>query len=334
MAADQCDLKNIQKGILVSDGEIVPNELTVACVLGACASAGILRLGKCVHSYSLRNGIDVDGIVGNALIHMYSKCGAIGVALWIFGGLLYRDLVSWCTIIRGLATNGKPKHALQLFALMLCYGVRPDNIDFLAVMTACCHAGLIEEGLMFFRAMHEVDGGLPEKEHYTCIIDTYGRASCLKEAEGFFVGMPMMPNKCVWGALLSACKIHGVGEVVYDRIQKRVVHAGMTLGGGTYALLSNMLATTEKWDESNNARKELGTKRIRWSIKPDSKLWKIKSNMTEAENKVIRRSRLEQCVEHSKTNLHVTKKNASEMRLRTIYENIYIPLKAEIVEIV
>ncbi|KAL0925936.1 hypothetical protein M5K25_004313 [Dendrobium thyrsiflorum] len=247
---------------LVSDGEIVPNELTVACVLGACASAGILRLGKCVHSYSLRNGIDVDGIVGNALIHMYSKCGAIGVALWIFGGLLYRDLVSWCTIIRGMATNGKPKHALQLFAFMLCCGVRPDNIAFLAVMTACCHAGLIEEGLMFFRAMHEVYGILPEKEHYTCIIDTYGRASCLKEAEDFFVGMPLMPDKCVWGALLSACKIHGAGEVVYDRIQKRVLHAGMTLGGGTYALLSNMLATAEKWDESNNARKELGAKRI------------------------------------------------------------------------
>lgn len=247
---------------LVRGGEIVPNELTVACVLGACASAGILKFGKWVHSYSLRSGIDVDGIVGNSLIHMYSKCGAIGAALLIFDKLLCKDLVSWCTIIRGLGTNGKPNNAIQLFALMLCYGVQPDNVAFLAVMTACCHSGLIEEGLMFFRAMYSVYGILPEKEHYTCIIDTFGRASCLKEAEDFFIGMPMEPDKCVWGALLSACKIHGADEVVYERIQKKVLYAEMTLGGGTYALLSNLLAKAEKWDESNNVRKQLNAKKI------------------------------------------------------------------------
>ncbi|XP_020571511.1 pentatricopeptide repeat-containing protein At1g50270-like [Phalaenopsis equestris] len=247
-------------GESVRDGEIVPNEITVASVLGACASAGILSLGKWVHCYLLRTGIDVDGIVGNTLIHMYSKCGAIGAALRIFGRLQCRDLVSWCTIMNGMAINGMPKHSIQLFSLMLCYGVRPDNVAFLAVMSACCHAGLLEDCLMFFVSMYDIYGILPEKEHYTCVIDTYGRAARLREAEDFFVCMPMKPDKCAWGALLSAC---GTNEVAYERIQKRVFHLGMTLGGGTYALLSNMFAKAEKWDESNNVRKQLDAKKVR-----------------------------------------------------------------------
>lgn len=247
---------------LVRDGKMVPNEVTVACVLGSCANAGILRLGKWVHSLSLRISIDVDGVVGNALIHMYSSCGAIGMALKIFEGMFYKDLVSWCSIIRGMATNGNPSSAMQLFSLMLCCGVQPDSVAFLAVLSGCCHGGFVEEFLMFFRGMYGVYGILPETEHYTCLIDAFGRAGCLKEAENFLMCMPVEPDKGVWGALLSACKMHGADETVCKRIQERILDERMVVGGGTYALLSNMLAKSEKWDESHILREQISMRKI------------------------------------------------------------------------
>ncbi|KAG0464316.1 hypothetical protein HPP92_020385 [Vanilla planifolia] len=240
----------------------MPNKVSVGCVLGACASAGILRIGKWLHSYTLRAGLDEDGIVGNAFIDMYSKCGAIGAALKIFYGLPCRDLVSWCTMIWGMASNGRPKNAIQLFSLMLCHGIQPDSVAFLGVLSACCHAGHVKEALMFFKAMYDVYGVLPEKEHYTCIIDMYGRAGCLREAKEFFHGMPMKPDKCVWGALLSACKLNGSNEAVHVRMQKMFLQERVALGGGTYAMLSNMFAKDERWDEANKVEEQLNARKI------------------------------------------------------------------------
>jgi len=73
-----------------------------------------------VHAYLFRNCIRVDTIVGNALIDMYAKCGVMGMALKVFNELECKDLVSWCTIIGGMAMHGQVQPAFQLFSLMLC----------------------------------------------------------------------------------------------------------------------------------------------------------------------------------------------------------------------
>ncbi|KAL6340719.1 hypothetical protein AAG906_014409 [Vitis piasezkii] len=210
---------------MVKGGEAVPNEVTLVNVLTACSSLSALNLGRWVHSYiSSRYDLVVDGNVGNALINMYAKCSDMYMAVRVFNELTHKDMISWSTIIGGMAMNGHGMHALQFFSLMLVHGVSPDDVTFIGLLSACSHTGLVEQGLIFFKAMNDVYGIAPQMQHYACMVDMYGRAGLLEEAEAFIRGMPMEAEGPIWGALLNACKIHG-NEKMFGRINQSLCNA-------------------------------------------------------------------------------------------------------------
>jgi len=252
--------------LMLRDREVTPNEATLVSMLRACSLMGALRLGKWVHAYLFRNCIGVDTIVGNALIDMYAKCGEMGMALEVFNKLKCKDLVSWCTIIGGMAVHGRVHPAFQLFSLMLCHGFRPDGVAFISVLSACCHAGMVEKCVMFFKSMREVYGIEPQKEHHGCLIDTFGRAGRLEDAEQLICRMPIGPDGHVWGAFMNACKIYGGNEALLERITRHFLGGEVVAGGGTYALLSNMYAKDGKWKESNSVREHMRLRKIRKNV--------------------------------------------------------------------
>ncbi|CAL5423856.1 unnamed protein product [Camellia sinensis] len=194
----------------------------------------------------------VDGNVGNALINMYAKCGNMGMAIQVFNMLMYKDIVSWSTIISGKAMNGLGVHALPLFSLMLIHGVPLDDVTFVGLISACSHGRMIDQGLMFFKAMTDVYRIEPQVQHYACIVDMYGRAGLLEEAEAFIKKMPVEADGTVWGALLTACRIHG-NEEMFGRITPCLpTTKGVSIG--TYALLSNTYASSRRWEDANVVR--------------------------------------------------------------------------------
>lgn len=249
---------------MVAGGEAEPNEGTIVSVLLACSSLGALNLGQCVHSYvSRRHDLAMNGNVGNALVNMYVKCGNMVMAMRVFKMLKFKDIVSWSTMISGMAMNGNGKHALPLFSLMLIDGVSPDDVTFIGLLSACSHAGLVNQGLMFFKAMDGVYGISPQMQHYACVVDMYGRAGLLEEAEDFIKDMPVEADGSVWGALLNACNIYG-NEEMFVRIRQSLSKSrGVSIG--TFALLSNTYASSNMWDDANKVRDSMrctGLKKI------------------------------------------------------------------------
>nr|XP_023898424.1 pentatricopeptide repeat-containing protein At1g08070, chloroplastic-like [Quercus suber]XP_023898425.1 pentatricopeptide repeat-containing protein At1g08070, chloroplastic-like [Quercus suber]XP_023898427.1 pentatricopeptide repeat-containing protein At1g08070, chloroplastic-like [Quercus suber] len=241
---------------MVEGGEAQPNEATIVNVLSACSSIGALSLGQWVHSYiEKRSDLPVEGNVGNALINMYVKCGTAGMAIHIFNKLLRKDIISWSTIISGMAMNGHGMHALQLFSLMLVHGVPPDDVTFIGLLSACSHAGLVDRGLMIFEAMKNVYGIMPQVQHYACMVDMYGRAGLLEEAEDFIRQMPVDADGPIWGALLNACRVHW-NEKMFERIRQCLLDTrGVSIG--TFALLSNSFASSDRWEDANKVRDEM-----------------------------------------------------------------------------
>ncbi|KAF9615268.1 hypothetical protein IFM89_022595 [Coptis chinensis] len=242
---------------MLQGGEVQPNEATLVNVLHVCALLGDLSLGKWVHSY-MDGRLDVvkDGNVGNALMNMYAKCGEMGMTLKVFNELKRKDLFSWSIGIGGMAMNGYGKQSLELFSLMLCHGIVPDGITFISLLSACSHAGLIDKGLVFFKAMQDTYGITPELGHYACMVDMYGRAGLLVEAEAFMKNMPVEPDQTVLGALVNACKLHG-NEKILENVSRRLVGAS-GVGGGTYTLLSNMYSNFKRWTEAYHLRDIMG----------------------------------------------------------------------------
>ncbi|CAK9183479.1 unnamed protein product [Ilex paraguariensis] len=248
---------------MLREGESEPNEATIVNVLSACSSLGSLSLGQWVHSYvsSMRYDLIKDGNVGNAFLNMFVKCGDVGMAIKVFNMVASKDIVSWSTMISGVAMTGLGKQALPLFLLMLVHGVPPDDITFIGLLSACSHAGLVDEGLMFFKAMKDVYGIIPQLQHYACVVDLYGRAGLLEEAERFIRDMPVEAQGPVWGALLNACRIHG-NEKMFERITWCLPSAkGVSIG--TFALLSNTFASSNRWDDANKVRDSMRCKGLK-----------------------------------------------------------------------
>ncbi|KAJ7947556.1 Pentatricopeptide repeat [Quillaja saponaria] len=241
---------------MVQEGETEPNEATLVTVLTASSSRGALSLGQWVHSYiGTRCDIAVEGNLGNALINMYVKCGHMSAAIQVFNRLLYKDIISWDTIISGMAVNGRGKQALQLFSQMLVNGVLPDDVTFISLLSACSHAGLVDEGSMFFKSMRYIYGIVPSLLHYGCMVDMYGRAGFLEEAEAFIRDMPEEAEGPIWGSLLQACKSHG-NENMFERIKQYLLNNG-DVSMGTLALLSNAYASLDRWDDADKVRKAM-----------------------------------------------------------------------------
>ncbi|KAK1372532.1 Pentatricopeptide repeat-containing protein [Heracleum sosnowskyi] len=238
---------------MVQGGEVEPNEATIVSVLSACSSIGDLSLGRWVHSYvSSKDDLVMNRNVGNALVNLYVKCGNMDLAIRVFCMLKVKDVVSWSTMISGLAMNGYGKHVLPLFSLMLIHGDTPDDVTFIGLLSACSHAGLVNQGLMLFKAMDGVYGILPHMKHYACIVDMYGRAGLLEEAERFIENMPVEADGSIWGALLNACNIYGSEEMILRTRQSLSKTRDVTVG--TFALLSNTYASSNRWDDANKVR--------------------------------------------------------------------------------
>ncbi|RVW60092.1 Pentatricopeptide repeat-containing protein [Vitis vinifera] len=86
---------------------------------------------------------------------------------------------------------------------------QPDGATFVALLSACSHAGMVEEGAKIFETMSNNHGIVPQLDHYACMVDILGRAGQISEAKELIDKMPMEPDSVVWSALLGSCRKHG-----------------------------------------------------------------------------------------------------------------------------
>eukprot|EP01018_Ginkgo_biloba_P035775 Gb_37473 [translate_table: standard] len=224
------------------------DKFSFATILNACASLPALERGKHVHSHVIKTGFESNVFVGSTLVDMYAKCGCIDDARQVFDKICERDLVLWTTMITGYAQNGCGKDVLEFFEQMLNLGMKPDHVTFTGVLSACSHAGLVDEGRQYFDSMVRDHCIKPTPDHYGCIIDLLGRAGCLDEAEVFIKNMPIEPDAIVWGALLSACRIHGNME-----LGERAAECLIKLDSqkpASYVLLSNIYCAAGRWGDA------------------------------------------------------------------------------------
>lgn len=185
---------------------VMPSKVTFVSILDACASQAAVAKGKHVHKLILQRGFLTNIVVATALINMYGKCGSILNARMVFNEMPERDVVSWNVMIAVYARHGLGKKAVQLYHLMRRDVILPDKVTFVNLLTACSHAGLVDEGRHFFHSMSR-DYGIPlVEEHYDCMIDLLGRAGCLDEAEELILKMPFQPTILTWTTLLGACR--------------------------------------------------------------------------------------------------------------------------------
>ncbi|KAF5197937.1 Pentatricopeptide repeat-containing protein [Thalictrum thalictroides] len=248
-------------------GELKPNSVTMVIILSACSHLADLYHGERVHTYIKSICLKCDLSVSTGLIDMYVKCGQLRAAREIFDSILNRDVVLWNVMISGYGIHGDAKSAVEIFQQMEASDVRPNGLSFLAVLSACNHSGLVEEGKYLFSRMRDYFV-VPTLKHYACMVDLLGRSGNLHDAEAMVRSMPITPDGGMWGALLGACKIHNDVEMG-ERIAKQAIESDPE-NDGYYIILSNLYNSVGKWEEAEMVRQLMKTKGVKkragWSI--------------------------------------------------------------------
>ncbi|XLR16874.1 hypothetical protein HN51_037847 [Arachis hypogaea] len=137
------------------------------------------------------------------------------MARCIFDKIEANNMVSWTAIIMGCAMRGHALDAVSLFEQMLMDGVEPDYVAFMAVLTACSHAGL----------------------------------TCLAELEDW---RKPMTSASVWLTLLAACRPHKNVELAEKVLDKIILVDPENIGANT--LMSNIYFSAQGWKDASKLR--------------------------------------------------------------------------------
>ncbi|KAL5994425.1 hypothetical protein ACLOJK_024475 [Asimina triloba] len=246
------------------EANVLPNMVTFASVLDACSEIGALQEGKSIHAYVVRNGVELDVVTYTAFVDMYSKCGSVVSAENIFTKMPSRNVYSWSTMINAFGINGLCSEALQIFDRMESENCLPNSVTFVAVLSACSHSGSIKEGWHYFEMMTRVYGIAPSQEHYSCMVDLFGRLGQIDDALSFINKMPEEPSIGVWGALLGACQVHKNVKLA-EKVAKKMFLLDPNQPD-LFVSLSNIYAANGVWDKVKKMRAMLCMKGLQKEV--------------------------------------------------------------------
>ncbi|XP_039156904.1 pentatricopeptide repeat-containing protein At4g39530-like [Eucalyptus grandis] len=244
-----------------------PNEFTFTSLITASSNLASLQHGQQFHSQIIKCGLDFDPFVTNALVDMYAKCGSIQEARKAFDLAICEDVACWNSMITTYAQHGEAQAALQIFQEMIITGVKPNYITYVGILSACGHAGLVEDGLHHYNSMRGL-GIEPGTEHYACMVSLFGRAGRLKDAVDFIETMPIQPMALVWRSLLSACRNAGDSEL--GKYAAKMAISLDPTDTGSYTLLSNIFASKGMWFDVKKVRQRMDETGV---LKEPGKSW-------------------------------------------------------------
>ncbi|EOA32485.1 hypothetical protein CARUB_v10015765mg [Capsella rubella] len=223
---------------MVSEAKTEPDCVTMTSVLKACAVLEDLDVGRSVHGFSIRKGLDlVDVFVRNSLIDMYSKGFDVDSAFRVFDETTCRNIVSWNSILAGFVHNQRCDEALEMFRLMGKEATEADEITLVMLLQVCkffeqplpcksIHCVIIRHGyesnevalsslIDAYTSCSLVDDAgtvldsMTYKDVVSCstMISGFAHSGQPDEAISIFCQMREKPNAITVISLLSACSV-------------------------------------------------------------------------------------------------------------------------------
>lgn len=234
--AQEC-LKLFQR---MRQDNVDPDRVTFVAILQACSSIAVLENGRQIHDQVIERGFELDLHVGNTLIDFYAKCGRMEDALVLFNRLPRRDEVTWSTLISGYSKHCNYILASQCFHDMQDEGMRPNAGVYLSLLSACSHAKLLNKGCFYFKSMQQDYGIIPTLEHHVALVELFGKAGHLREAEELLEILPSSSNAVGWTSLLGSCKKYGFIALAKQCFERLITIRSESSSG--YVLMSSIYA--------------------------------------------------------------------------------------------
>lgn len=156
---------------------------------------------KRIHTCIIRSGSEKDCTLGNLLVQLYGKCGALENAQWVFVHMHKRNLFSWTIMIRTFVENGEANLAHQFFQQMEQEGVFPNRVSFVCIVSAyTCLKNLAEGKRMHARIISAFE---PDVVLGSALVNMYSKCGSVENSKCMFDKIPQQ-NVVSWNTLIAA----------------------------------------------------------------------------------------------------------------------------------
>ncbi|XP_024537590.1 pentatricopeptide repeat-containing protein At2g34400 [Selaginella moellendorffii] len=218
---------------------VAPDRETVLVALGACIRPVDLEHGKGIHVSVINHDLEKDIDVANALIYMYSKCGSLEDAEWMFQRVERPSMVSWRTLLAAYVKHGRNEEALISFRKMLLEGISPGRGACVSALRACGSLRLPGQGRLIHLIVREL--GLESHNRVVCtVVEMYGKCKCLEDARSVFEKIEQ-PNPSSWNSIVAAYLDCGCMEEAFGQF-RRMQLEGVKLNRRSPALVVKAIA--------------------------------------------------------------------------------------------
>lgn len=187
---------------LMEELSIQPSEICFLSILSGCTSPEHLEVGTTVHSLLHAQKINNNLKLQTALISMYSKCGRLEQALSVFQSIKRPDVHCWSSMIQAYHHHKQSNQAVLLFYEMQQTGTQPNQITFLAAISACGELGDLEKAMMLHKLVK--DYNLQQVVAVqTALLTMFTKCGSIQTAAEVFSSIQFR-DITAWNAMLSA----------------------------------------------------------------------------------------------------------------------------------
>ncbi|CAL4966569.1 unnamed protein product [Urochloa decumbens] len=203
---------------MAHDAGARPNGISITSLLSACAQLKSPVHGRELHGYAVRNVVDLDLPMLNALVNMYGKCGRLADARMVFSGMGddMRSAVSWTSMINACSENERPIEALEVFEEMRIAGVKVDEVTLLAVISACAKLDCTSSLGDWVEQCALDNGFLQNTRVANALIHMHGKIGRVRRSCEIFDSM-VFRTVVSWTAIIQALAMNGHGVAALVR---------------------------------------------------------------------------------------------------------------------
>ncbi|XP_015886020.2 pentatricopeptide repeat-containing protein At1g71490 isoform X1 [Ziziphus jujuba] len=154
--------------------------------LGACSHIGVIKLGKEIHGFAIRNGTYEYDNFKNVLITMYSRCKDLRHAYTLFRLIEEKSTVTWNSMLSSYAHMDLAEEASSLFREMLRSGIKPNYVTIASILPLCARVANLSHGKEFHCYIMKRKGFGDYLLLWNALVDMYARSGKVLEAKRVF----------------------------------------------------------------------------------------------------------------------------------------------------
>ncbi|OIT01373.1 pentatricopeptide repeat-containing protein, chloroplastic [Nicotiana attenuata] len=210
----------------------VPNNYTFPFVIKALSSTKDYFLGEALHCSVIKFGHILDLHIVNSFLHMYASFGLSNEIMILFDEIPEPDIVSWNVIIDDLGQNGCFYEVLGAVNEMFRYGVEPNSVTLLGLVSSCLKTGDFGTGKLIH--LYVIKKGIHISENLgNGLIDMYAKFGDMESADKLFDRI-QMKTVVTWTSLLVGFIQKGELEkasVIFTHMPKDTTAYNVMLNG-------------------------------------------------------------------------------------------------------